>query len=113
MSTQYSAQKAAFVELAKFFLGLNHIPGRPAGFNPSHEDEITVLDMVVNFPDSLIDYYFHQSGQGSGTIRSLRYLAHAVIHEYYNHNSHALYKDRDKYKQIIDHVRDWKKQFNP
>lgn len=103
-------QKTAFVELAKFFLGLNHIPGVPAGMNPSKDDEIVCLDLVVNFPENLILGYLEASGQGRGDIRSLRHLAHGVVNEYYNHPAHALTK-QDEYNPIIDHVKKWKKQF--
>lgn len=105
-------RKAAFVELCKFFLGMNHIPGSPAGFNPSPDNEIICLDMVVNFPVDLIYYYIDQSDQGGLEVRSLRHLAHGVVNEFYNRPMHALCgADEGKYKKIISHIEDWKKQF--
>lgn len=109
---QLSEKKFAFVELAKFFLGFNYIPGKTAGFNPSPDDVVVCLDMIVNFPEELIDEYLRVSGQGSGKVRSLRDLAHAIVNTYYNRTNHVLYSKRDnKYKSIVEFVKQWKLQF--
>ena len=104
-----SEEKFAFVELAKFYLGMNHIPGKPAGFNPSSGDEIVCLDMIVNFPECYVLEYLRVSGQGTGQMRSLRNLAHGVVNVFYNLPNHAL-RD-DKYKSITKFIKDWKVQF--
>jgi hypothetical protein len=106
--TPISANKFAFVELAKHFLGFTHLQGKASGFNPSPGDEIVCFDMVLNFPEHLIDAYLRESGQGAGEKRSLRGLAHGVVNLYYNRPNHVL---RDEgYKSIRTFIREWKVQ---
>lgn len=105
-----SEEKFAFVELAKFYLGVNHIPGSPVGiFERSPSDEIICLDMIVNFPECHILEYLRISGQGTGQMRSLRSFAHGVVCVFYNETNHIL-RD-DKYKSITKFIKDWKVQF--
>ena len=102
----------AFAELCKLFLGFNHIPGQPAGFNPRQDDEVICLDMCLNFPQEMIDVYLSASGQGRGAMRSLRDLAHGVVNYYYHFNRGILHqKNEDKYGRIMKFIRDWQKQF--
>lgn len=106
-----SEEKFAFVELAKSYLNhRNHRYSDIPGFTLEEKKKDDVcLDMIVNFPECHILDYLRISGQGAGSMRSLRDLAFGVVMLFHNRPNHAL-KD-DKYKSIIKFIKDWKIQF--
>jgi hypothetical protein len=115
-----TSNKAAFVELCRYFLGLSHNQGRVSGFNPTPDDIIVALDFVVNFPDVYIEEYIRDQRAASAIwlaktdqvvpIKSLRELAHGVVNEFYDRH-HSL--TEKEHGSILSFIQVWKKQFKP